>query len=47
LLNDAIHSTISMSLKLREEPKNAPSSQTLMEKDIKVGTWVNLFGFQH
>ncbi len=38
LLNDAIHSTISMSLKLREEPKNAPSFQTLMEKDINVST---------
>jgi hypothetical protein len=47
LLNDALHSTISMSLKLREEPKNAPSFQTLMEKDIGVGIWVNLFGFQH
>jgi hypothetical protein len=38
LLNDALHSTISMSLKLKEEPKNAPSFQTLMEKDIGVGT---------
>jgi hypothetical protein len=38
LLNDALHFTISMSLKLKEEPKNAPSFQTLMEKDIHVGT---------
>jgi hypothetical protein len=38
LLNDDLHSTISMSLKLREEPKSAPSFQTLMEKDIGVGT---------
>jgi len=35
LLSDAFHSTISMSLKLRE-PKNAPSFQTLMEEDSNV-----------
>jgi hypothetical protein len=38
LLSDDRHSTISMSLKLREEPKSAPSFQTLVEKDIGVGT---------
>jgi len=36
LLSDALHSTISMSLKLKEEPKNAPLFQTLMEKDYGV-----------
>jgi hypothetical protein len=35
LLSDAFHSAISMSLKLRE-PINAPSFQTLMEKDSSV-----------
>ncbi len=36
LLSDAFHSTISMSLKLKEEPKNAPSFQTLTEEDFGV-----------
>ncbi len=36
LLSDAFHSTIPMSLKLKEESKNAPSFQTLMEEDIGV-----------
>jgi len=36
LLNDALHSGISMSLKLIEELKFAPSFQTLMEKDFGV-----------
>ncbi len=36
LLNDAFHSAISMSLKLKKEPKNAPSFQTLMEEDFGV-----------
>jgi hypothetical protein len=34
LLSDAFHFAISMSLKLREETKNAPSFQTLMEEDL-------------
>ncbi len=38
LLNDALHSGISMSLKLIEEQKFAPSFQTLMEKDFWCGT---------
>jgi hypothetical protein len=36
LSNDALHSTISISLKLKEELKNAPSFQTLMEEDFCV-----------
>ncbi len=36
LLSDALHLTISMSLKLKEKPKNAPSFQTLMEEDSSV-----------
>jgi hypothetical protein len=36
LLSDAFHSTISMSLKLKEKPRNAPSFQTLMEEDFGV-----------
>ncbi len=36
LLSNAFHSTISMSLKLKEEPKNAPFFQTLMEEDFGV-----------
>jgi hypothetical protein len=36
LLSDAFHFVISMSLKLKEEPKNAPSFQTLMEEDFGV-----------
>ncbi len=36
MLSDAFHSTISMSLKLKEELENAPSFQTLMEKDFGV-----------
>jgi hypothetical protein len=34
LLYDALHSAISMSLKLIKEQKNAQSFQTLMEKDF-------------
>ncbi len=34
LLSDAFHSNISMSSKLKEEQKNAPSFQTLMEEDF-------------
>ncbi len=33
LLNDALNCAISISLKFRIKPKNAPSFQTLMEKD--------------
>jgi hypothetical protein len=33
LLSDAFNSTISISLKLKVKPKNAPSFQTLMEQD--------------
>jgi hypothetical protein len=36
LLNDALHSTISMSLKLKEELENAPSFHTPMEEDFGV-----------
>ncbi len=36
LLSDAFHFAISMSLKLRKELKNAPSFQTIMEKDSGV-----------
>jgi hypothetical protein len=36
LLSDALHFAISINLKLREKPKNAPSFQTLMEKDPDV-----------
>jgi hypothetical protein len=36
LLSDAFHFAISMSSKLREKPKNAPSFQTLMEEDSSV-----------
>ncbi len=36
LLSDVLHSTISMSLKLIKEPKNAPSFQTLKEEDSGV-----------
>jgi hypothetical protein len=36
LLSDAFHFAISMSLKLKEKPKNAPSFQTLMEEDFGV-----------
>jgi hypothetical protein len=35
-LSHALHYAISMNLKLRKEPKTAPSSQTLMEKDYGV-----------
>ncbi len=34
LLSGAFHFAISMSLRLRKETKNAPSFQTLMEKDL-------------
>jgi hypothetical protein len=34
LLSGAFHFAISMSLRLRKEIKNAPSFQTLMEKDL-------------
>ncbi len=48
LLSDAFHSTISMSLKSKEEPKNASSFHTLMEEDSNVSvTCVHLFGSQH
>jgi hypothetical protein len=36
LLSDALHSTISISLKLKEKLENAPSFQTLMEEDSGV-----------
>jgi hypothetical protein len=36
LLNDALNSTVSISLKLRAKPKNAPFFQTLMEEDSNV-----------
>jgi hypothetical protein len=36
LLSDALHFAISINLKLREQPKNAPSFQTLIEKDPNV-----------
>ncbi len=36
LLNDALHSTISMSLKLNEKLENAPCFQILMEEDSSV-----------
>jgi hypothetical protein len=36
LLSDALHSTISISLKLKNELENAPSFQTLMEEDFGV-----------
>jgi hypothetical protein len=36
LLSDALHSTISISLKLKEKLENAPSFQTLMEEDFGV-----------
>ncbi len=36
MLNDALNSTISITLKLRAQPKNAPSFQTLMEEDSSV-----------
>jgi hypothetical protein len=36
LLSDAFHSAISISLKLREEPKNASFFKTLMEEDSGV-----------
>jgi hypothetical protein len=36
LLSDAFHFAISMSLKLKEEQKNAPSFQTLVEEDFGV-----------
>ncbi len=36
LLSDALHFAISMSLKLKEKPKNAPSFQTLMQEDFGV-----------
>jgi hypothetical protein len=36
LLSDALHFAISINLKLREKPKNAPSFQILMEKDPDV-----------
>jgi hypothetical protein len=36
LLDDAFYFAISISLKFRREPKNAPSFQTLMEKDSSV-----------
>jgi hypothetical protein len=35
LLSDALHFAISMNFKLKK-PKNAPSFQTLMEKDFGV-----------
>jgi len=36
LLSDDLHFAISMSLKLKEEPKNAPSFHTLMQEDFGV-----------
>jgi hypothetical protein len=36
LLSDALHFDISMSLKLKEKPKNAQSFKTLMEEDFGV-----------
>jgi hypothetical protein len=36
LLSDAFHSTISISLKLREEPKNVSFLKTLIEEDSDV-----------
>jgi len=36
LLSDVFYSTIFMSLKLKKEPKNGPSFQTLMEEDFGV-----------
>jgi hypothetical protein len=36
LLSDAFHFVISISLKLKEEPQNTPSFQTLMEEDFDV-----------
>jgi hypothetical protein len=36
LLDDALYFTISISLKLRIKPENAPSFQTLMEQDFSV-----------
>jgi hypothetical protein len=36
LLNDGLYFAISMSSKLRKEPKNAPSFQTLMEENFDV-----------
>jgi hypothetical protein len=36
LLSDALHFSIFINLKLKKKPKNAPSFQTLMEKDPDV-----------
>jgi hypothetical protein len=36
LLSDALHSTISISLKLKKKLENAPFFQTLMEEDFSV-----------
>ncbi len=36
MLNDAYHYTISLSLKLKKESKNASSFKTLMEEDSNV-----------
>ncbi len=36
LLSDGLYFVISMSSKLKEEPKNAPSFQTIMEEDFDV-----------
>jgi hypothetical protein len=36
MLNDALNSPIFISLKLKAQPKNAPSFQNLMEEDSSV-----------
>ncbi len=36
LLSNALHFAISISLKLKEKPKSAPSFQTLMQEDFGV-----------